>query len=372
MSQTLGVKGAIVDGQYVAGDVVVDGAAVVEVGQPAGSRGLAIPGMVDLQVNGYAGVDFLAGDDADWATALRALTRDGVTAVVPTFITSDVATLEPALAVGRRLHDRPVAGGATVLGLHLEGPFLSSQRPGTHPVGHLRLPDWGLLSRWMGAAPISMVTIAPELPGALDVIARASNAGVLVSLGHSAATAAEAHAGFDAGARTVTHVFNAMTTPTSRDAGLAGVALSRPDVSVMLICDGVHLQHDVVRLILASGAERAVLVTDAIAGAASRNLTFRLGEVELTVVNGSARRADGTLAGSILSMAEAVRRIHAAGLRLEDAVAAATIRPAALLGMADDRRLRPGDRVDIAILDDDLQVTRTAINGIWTESEGNA
>ncbi len=371
MARALGVKAAIVDDHYVPGDVLVDDdGVVVSVGQPPGRGGLAIPGMVDLQVNGYAGVDFLAGDDADWADALRALARDGVTSVVPTFITSVASVLEGALAVGRRMHEHPDPSGARVIGMHLEGPFLSPQRPGTHPVAHLREPDWELLSRWMGMAPVCMITIAPELPGAADVISRAAAAGVLVSLGHSAATAAEAHAGFDAGARSVTHVFNAMTAPTSRDAGLAGVALTRPDIAVMLICDGIHLQDDVVRLVLGSAGQRAVLVTDAIAGAAWHEQVFRLGEVELTVVNGSARRADGTLAGSILTMGEALQRIHAAGLPLEAAVAAATTRPADLLGAREAGRLRPGDRADIAVLDDDLRVTRTIVGGQPIETEG--
>jgi N-acetylglucosamine-6-phosphate deacetylase len=155
-----------------------------------------------------------------------------------------------------------------------------------------------------------------------------------------------------------------MSTPTSRSAGLAGVALVRPDVAVQLICDGVHLAPDIVALVLAAAAERFVLVTDALSAASAGPGPHQLGVIELSVVDGVARRADGTLAGSVLSMAQALRAVVEAGASFEQAVAAATSRPAALLGRGDVGRLHPGARADVVVLDDAMAVTTTLSGGI--------
>ena len=208
------------------------------------------------------------------------------------------------------------------------------------------------------------MTIAPELPGALDVIGLAASSGVLVSLGHSDATAAEAHAGFDAGARAVTHVFNGMSGVGSRRPGLAGVALGRADVAVQAILDGVHLAPETASLVVAAAGSRLVLVTDALSATGAADGRYRLGDVELLMVDGAARNTDGGLAGSVTSLVGMVREAMALGLSFEQAVTGASVRPAELVGRLDLGRLRPGDRADVTVLDDGVEVTGCWVDGV--------
>lgn len=360
----LGVAGALVDGELVTGDVRVEDGRVAEVGLATGNgSGTAVPGMVDLQVNGYAGVDFLTAPPEKWLRAARAMARDGVTSFVANLITATEDVLRGAVRSAGAVVDRGHPDGARCLGAHLEGPFLSAARRGTHPERHLRAPDLRLLDWLAAAGPVVGLTIAPELPGALEVIEAARDRGVLVSLGHSDADAVAAHAGFDAGARTVTHVFNGMSTPTSRAPGLAGVALSRPDVTVQMICDGVHLAAETAGLVVAAAASRLVLVTDALSATAAPDGRYRVGEVPVTTTGGVARNDAGGLAGSVLRLPDAVRLAQRLGLSFADAVAAVTSRPADLLGRPDLGRLRPGVRADIAVLGDSGEVRATYVAG---------
>lgn len=361
----LGVAAAVVADVVVPGDVGVEDGRVAAVGLPPGRGGLAIPGMVDLQVNGYAGIDFLTEDEAGWQAAALALARDGVTAFAANLITSAESMTLAGLAIARNVQQAPPSG-ARLLGAHLEGPFLSPTKAGTHPPAQLREPDIGLVQRLRRGGPVVGITLAPELTGAVQLIEQCVQWGLLVSLGHSEANGVQAHAGFDAGARTITHVFNAMTVPTAREPGLAGVALTRGDVAVQLICDGVHLTDDTIRLVMAAAGERFVLVTDALSAAGAADGCYRLGEVDIVRRGGEARRTDGTLAGSVLTMAAALRRAMACGAPVQRAVAAATTRPARLLGRDDLGRLRPGDAADITVLDDSFEVSQTFLCGAAT------
>ena len=271
-TRLLGVGSALVDGRLLPGDVEVVDDVVSRVGlPPASGDRIATPGFVDLQVNGFAGVDVM-GADADGLRELsRALTAYGVTAWLPTLITAPAARTEHALGVLAEVLAGPqVPGAARPLGVHLEGPFLSPERLGTHPAEHRRDPDADTLRRWRGLAPVVAVTLAPELPGALDLVRELAADGVLVSLGHSDATAEQAHAAFDAGARSTTHLFNAMSALGHRAPGLPGAALGRAGVTVQVIVDGHHLADDVVRLVWAAARGRVVLVTDATEASARR------------------------------------------------------------------------------------------------------
>ncbi len=241
---------------------------------------------------------------------------------------------------------------ARILGVHLEGPFLSPQRPGTHPVDLLRAPDVALAGRLLAAGPVTQVTIAPELPGALDVIAACVRAGVLVSCGHSDATAAQAHAAFDRGARLVTHLFDAMRPFAHRDPGIAGAALTRDTVTVGLIADPSHLAAETIRLAFRAAPGRVVLVTDALAASGCPDGRYRLGDVEFDSADGIARRADGTLVGTTITLLDAVRHACDIGVTVEDAVNAATRTPAALFPGRPIGLLRPGDPADLLVLDD--------------------
>ena len=349
----LGVEAALVRGELVAGDVEVEDGRIAAVGLAGGPRGrVAIPGFVDLQVNGYGSVDFLSASTDDYQRAGEALLFAGVTAYQPTFITSS----EPATV--EALQAMPTESGPRVLGAHLEGPFLSADRVGTHPLEHLRAPDVALLDRLLDAGPVSQMTLAPELPGADALIERLRARGVAVSAGHTNATAAEAHHAFDLGVRGVTHVFNAMRPFRSRDPGIAGAALTRPGIVIAMVVDGHHLANETVSLVWACAAGRVALVTDAIAAAGTGdNGGFRLGDVEVAVDDGSApMREDGTLAGTVLTMIEAVRNLHALGIPFEQAVGAATEVPARFLARRDVGLLEPGALADVVILDDRLEI----------------
>jgi N-acetylglucosamine-6-phosphate deacetylase len=355
----LDVEAALVGGVLVRGDVEIDDGVVVEVGLAGGSRGrIAIPGFVDLQVNGFGGVDFLAASGADYAQAGEALLQTGVTAFQPTFITAAEGTILDALRA------MPPNGSTPhVIGAHLEGPFLSPERLGTHPFEHRRDPDLELLDRLLDVGRVTAMTLAPELPGADAVIRRLLERGVVVSAGHTNATAEEANDAFDLGISTVTHLFNAMRPFRSRDPGIIGVALTRPEVFVQLIVDGHHLADETVRLVWAAAGGRIALVSDATAGAAFGGGSYQLGDVAIEVADGPPTREDGVLAGTVLTMIDAVRNLHALGISFEDAVGAATAVPARIVGRTDLGILEPGAAADIVVLDDRLEIVNVVCAG---------
>ena len=355
----LGVAAALVGGELVPGDVEVSDGRVAAVGLNGNrGRGIAAPGFVDLQVNGFAGVDFFSADAGAYRRAGDALLRTGVTAFQPTFITSPEAELTTAL------QELPQNGAAPhVLGAHLEGPFIAAERLGTHPLSARRDPDRALLERLLGAGRVRHVTLAPELPGAHDLIELLRARGVVVSCGHSNATAEEAHSAFARGARTVTHLFNAMRPFSAREPGLAGAALASREVSVQVILDGVHLADDTARLVWQAAAGRVALVTDAIAGAGLGDGSYRLASVDVEIADGVARRGDSVLAGSTVTMIEAVRNLVALGASEASALAAASEVPARIIGRGDVGRLEPGAEADLVVVDDALELTRVLVAG---------
>jgi N-acetylglucosamine-6-phosphate deacetylase len=355
----LGVQAALVDGRLVPGDVAVEGGTVSAVGVGGGAgRGIAAPGFVDLQANGFAGVDFSTADAAGYRHAGEAMLATGVTAFQPTFITG------PEQAVAEAVRAVPADGvGPRVLGAHLEGPFLSPERPGAHDPDHLRAPDLALLRRLLDAGHVAHVTLAPELHGAFELIDELLARGVTVACGHTDATAAEAHLAFDRGARTVTHLFNAMRPVSHRDPGIAFAALSRADVTVQLIVDGHHLAPDTVTVAWRAAAGRLALVTDAIAAAGAGDGEFMMGSVAVRASGGAVRGRDGMLAGSALTMIEAVRNLHALGVGLDGALSAAASVPARIARRADLGRLAPGAPADVVVLDDRLEIVRVLVEG---------
>jgi N-acetylglucosamine-6-phosphate deacetylase len=355
----LGVRAALVDGDLVQGDVEVADGRVASVGlnSPKG-RGIASPGFVDLQVNGFAGVDFFSADASDYERAGRALLECGVTAYQPTFITSPEHELVAAL------EEVPQNGAAPrILGAHLEGPFISAERLGTHPAESRRDPDRALLERLLAAGPVSHVTLAPELPGAFELVDLLRQRGVTVSCGHSNATAAEARDAFARGAKTVTHIFNAMRPFAAREPGLAGAALVSSDVVVQVILDGVHLADDTARLVWQAAGGRVALVTDAIAAAGAGDGSYTLAGVDFEVEDGVARRSDRVLAGSTVPMIEAVQKLVALGAPLGAALSAASEVPARIAGRPELGTLAPGSVADVVVLDDRLEIVRVLVHG---------
>jgi N-acetylglucosamine-6-phosphate deacetylase len=297
--------------------------------------------------------------------------RHGVTAWLPTLITAAVTDTDRALdrLTAAFAGDRGPLDGARSLGVHLEGPYISPRRLGTHPPQHRRDPDLAELDSWRRRADVVAVTLAPELPGALGVVKTLATDGVLVSLGHSDATAYEAHAAFNAGARAVTHLFNAMSPLHHREPGLPGAALARPDVTIQMVLDGHHLAPDVVRLAWTAAADRVVLVTDATAAAGQPDGRYALAGVSLDVTDGAVRNPDGTLAGSALTLSGAVKNAVELGLDVSSVLRAVTEAPGALLGRDDVGSLRPGGRADVAVFDDGMVLRETFVAGRPVEVE---
>lgn len=366
MRVKLGVAAAVVDGSLVRGDVEIENGRIAAVGLPGGRSGIAIPGLVDLQVNGFRGIDLLhaTGDEVERLGV--ELARTGVLWYQPTLITAPPELARLALTtIGEcAAAARGEGAAARILGAHLEGPFLSPDRPGVHPREYLQQPDLDLLASYLLAgSAVSMVTLAPELPRAGELIDGLIGRGIAVSLGHTDADAATAHAAFDQGARTVTHVFNAMRPFGHRDPGVAGAALVRDDVIVQLIADGAHLAPETILATWRAARGRIALVSDLTASGGMGDGPFRLGTVDMVVEDGVARSADGALAGAVRPLGWGLRLLIELGVPIGEAVDAVTRTPARILGRNDVGVLRPGAAADLVILDDDFAVASVLVGG---------
>lgn len=324
----------------------------------ADDRPLIAPGFVDLHVHGFGGFDAMGGPDALSGMA-RAVRAHQVTSFLPTAVTASLDALERFADDVRAWMPHAPEDGAQPLGFNLEGPFLSEARRGAHDPALLLAPADVPTSRLDRLAEgLRMITVAPELPGALDLIAWAVERGVVVSLGHSAATFAQAQAGYAAGARSTTHLFNAMTGIDHRSPGLALAALLDDAVAVELIADGHHVVPEVWPLITRlKPPDRLFLVSDAIALAGTGAGQGRIGGLPVEIARGRAVLAGtSTLAGSVVALDTAVRNLVASGLPLPHAVAAASRNPLALLGISDRGRIAVGQRAALVAFDPQLRV----------------
>ena len=348
--------------------VVRDGwIAEVELGASDAGGPVITPGFVDVHVHGRGGHDALGPEGALDGMA-RALLRHGVTSFLPTAVTAPLAELTAFAERVRRWMSHSPDDGATPLGFNLEGPFLNPERKGAQNPDHIRVPaDVPTADLEPLVDGLRVITIAPELPGALDLIGWLRARGIAASLGHSAATLGEARAGYAAGARTTTHLFNAMTGIDHRAPGLALAALLDDDAYVELIADGHHVHDALWPLILrAKPADRLLLVSDGVSIAGTGALRGTLGGLEVRIDGDRCVLVEGgNLAGSVIALDSAVRNVARSGVSLPRAVAAATREPLALLGVTDRGRLEPGQRADLVELDDDLQVRRVMRAGRW-------
>jgi N-acetylglucosamine-6-phosphate deacetylase len=356
------------------GYLSIQGGVITEVGAgpPPGppdlelDSGVLVPGLVDLQVNGYYGVDLADGDPEGWALVARRLPETGTTAFLPTFITAPVPALATALR-SAAMAAEAVTAGARVLGVHLEGPFLSPARAGAHRRDWIVPPSPEAVSELLAAGGelLRLVTLAPEADGALAAIAALTAAGVLVSVGHSDATAAQVAAGAAAGARMVTHLFNAQRGLHHREPGVVGQALTDPRLTSGLIVDLSHVSAAACAIAFAAAPGRICLVTDAAACAGMPPGRYLLGgePVELPAGGGAPVRPGGGLAGSALRMDRAVGNAVGLGLGLAEAVAAASRIPADLIERPDLGRLAAGAAADLAWLGDDLRARATWVSG---------
>ncbi len=345
-------------GAWVEGDLVCRAGLVADGPAEPGSDvvdvagALVAPGLIDLQCNGALGIDVTRSPERLWELAAE-LPRWGVTAWLPTVVTAPVGAVDAArsaVAAG------PPEGwrGAVPLGVHAEGPFLAPAARGAHPEDLVRAPDAVEAAGWSRVGGVALVTLAPEQPGALELIAALVERGVVASLGHSAATTAEATAGIDAGARWVTHLFNGMAPFHHRSPGLPGVALTDGRIRVGVIVDGVHVDPTAVALAHRALGDRLVVVTDAVAPMGLPSDRAGAG----------VRLADGTLAGCDVPMDEALRNLLAfSGCSPAEAVHAGSTAPAAVLGDATRGSLAPGARADVVVLTPDLYLRSTYVAG---------
>ncbi len=368
------VPGLVLDGGWVA---ISDGrvAAVGTSAPPAAGRthdlagAWLLPGFIDVHTHGGGGHDVTASPEA-MAAAVAFHRAHGTTRTLVSLVTASVDALAEQLAWAAALTRRGPSRDGHVLGAHLEGPFLSHARCGAQNPEFLRDPDRDVFARLLEAADgtLRSITIAPELPNALDVIADAAAAGVIAALGHSDATYEQARAGIHAGARLATHLFNGMRQLHHREPGLVGAALEA-DIACELINDGVHV-HPAVTALLGHRPDRLLFVTDAIDAAGVGDGEFVLGGQLVRVHQGQARLATtGSLAGSTLTMDAAVRRaVQYSGMSVEAASVAASAAPAHLLGIQREAgAIAPGLAADLVVLGDDLRVLDVMADGVWCE-----
>jgi|SRR6185312_1753713 len=327
-----------------------------------------VPGFFDIHIHGGGGHDVMESDASALPVIQKTLARHGVASYLPTTVTAPVETTLTALgrlATAIEKFEVNGAAGARPLGIHLEGPFLSHVRRGVHPPSDLLMPTVKIFNQLWEASrgQIRVMTIAPELDGAPEVISEATKRGVCVSMGHSNATLAQTRAGVTSGARHVTHIFNAMRPLDHRDPGILGETLTNPQLTAEVIADGIHLDPAIVKLVFQTkGLDGTVLITDATAGTDMPDGRYRLGTFEFEVKDGRCL-ANGKLAGSILTMDRAVRNaMQFTGLDLQQALRAATLNPAKVAGV-DCGVLKAGAQADFLVVNGAGEIQKTILRG---------
>jgi N-acetylglucosamine-6-phosphate deacetylase len=360
----------------IAGDVSIRDGRIETVGVASADadatelgRRWVVPGLIDLHVHGGGGAQCNTADPDEIARVARFHARHGTTGLLATTVAASPDELAVALgAIRRAIEDGEVAG---VLGAHMEGPFLSPRRSGAMDPSTFLEPETDTVERLLaaGGGAVRLMTLAPELPGALELVRTLVDAGVVASIGHSDATYDQTRAAVSAGARAATHVFNGMRPFHHREPGVVGAVLDLPQVSCEIICDGIHVAPAALRLVhRAKGPAGLRLVTDAMEAAGMPDGEYRLGAARVRVADGRATLAAGdSIAGSTLTMDRAMRNaVRFLRITVEDAVALASTNPARLLGL-DDRKgaIAPGMDADLTVLDDDLRACGTIVAGAW-------
>ena len=354
--------GSMVRGQVSFADRITALDATTDVGDD-----YILPGFIDLQVNGSHGIDVMNASANAVATLSRHLAREGTTAWMPTAVTAPIekiARVHDSIATAfENSHGDDSADGAAILGMHLEGPFISPHRLGAHPALNLE-PHGDAFVRVLAMRALRLITLAPELPGALDAIRKLTARDVVVSIGHTNATLEEANAGIDAGARMFTHLFNAMRPLNHRDPGVIAAALAPSAAIAAVIPDAVHVHPAMLRLAFdARGRSGLILVTDKVALAGTSG-SEEIVRARATIRDGAARLDDGTLAGSIISMLDGVRiMVEKAEVRIGDAAVMAATNPARLIGANDRGCIQIGARADLIVLSRSLELKSVFIGG---------
>ncbi|MEC1523461.1 N-acetylglucosamine-6-phosphate deacetylase [Neobacillus niacini] len=328
-----------------------------------------VPGFIDVHIHGAAGADTMDATIEALQTMAKALPAEGTTSFLATTITQKHENIENALknaAHYRKGHNH--SGIADVLGVHLEGPFINKKRAGAQPMEYIIDPDIELFQKWQQLADgsIKLVTVAPELENGTNFVRYLNETGVIASIGHSDAIYEEMEKAVQAGAKQVTHMFNGMRGIHHREPGVAGSALIFKELMVELIADGIHVRPEVMKLIInAKGTDGMILITDAMRAKCLKNGVYDLGGQDVSVANGKALLADGTLAGSILKMNDSIKNIlEAADITLSEAVQMASMNPAKQLNVYDRKgSISVGKDADILILSNEYQVEMTFCRG---------
>lgn len=326
---------------------------------------LVIPGLVDIHVHGCAGADFSDGDYAGLVRMARYLARRGVTSFAPASMTLPYDALDKAFHAAARLHREGLADGARLMGIQMEGPFLSREKRGSQNLAYLRLPDWDRFLRLYDAAEglLRIVDVAPELPGAVEFTRRASEK-CRVSVAHTAAGYDQAAAVFDAGATHLTHLFNAMSGIHHRHPGPIGAASERENVTAELICDGIHVHPSAVRMAFRLFPGRICLISDALRCCGMADGSYSLGGQEILLSGGVARLTGGAIAGSAADLYQCMRRAVSFGIPREQAVWAATALPARVIGRESETgAIADGRAADFVICGGELEPEAVYLGG---------
>lgn len=344
---------------------------------PAGAREvdasgkIATPGFIDVHIHGAGGHDVMEATEDALKGISKTVAAHGTTSLVATTVTANpdlICKSTAGIARYIALQHQAADSRAEVLGIHFEGPFISPVRRGVHPAEWIRSPSADMLAKFVEAAGgyAQILTIAPELLGAIPCIDAARKSGLVVGIGHTDATYEQARAAIARGAHHAVHVYNAMRPFSHRDSGVIGAVLTSPEVTAELIADGVHVEDTAMKMLLqAKGAGCVILISDGISATGMPDGTYMLGELEVTVSGGVCRNSEGKLAGSTLTLDRALRNIVNLGIPLADALRMLTLNPAKLLGIEYKKgSLRPGADADILLLDQSLQVTQTWTRGI--------
>ena len=329
----------------------------------------AVPGFIDVHIHGVNGADVMDASKDALDTMVTALPREGTTSFLATTMTQETLHIENALVnAGQYIKEYQAPGKAEILGIHLEGPFVSPKMAGAQPLQHIIDPDLELFKKWhsLSDKTIKLVTLAPERPGGLEMIQYLTKHGIIASLGHTDATYEEVTEAICAGANHVTHLFNQMRGLHHREPGVVGAAFLHDELKTELIVDGVHVNPEVVKLAYnQKRKEGLILITDSMRAKCLKSGHYDLGGQDVTVKDGKAFLQDGTLAGSILKLGKAVQNILTyTGCPLEDAIEMASVNPAKQLNIYDRKgSIAVGKDADIVIMDDEHEVFMTVCRG---------
>ena len=376
------------DEEITDGIIVVEGSRITGVGHrdmmrlPAGATDFVasgmtiVPGFVDLHIHGAGGHDVMEGSARALDRVTSTVARHGTTSIVATTVTASVEdTCHSLEGIARYIHAHESVDeaaesskpAAEILGMHLEGPFISKARRGVHPPDAIARPSVEILDKFVKAADgmVRILTIAPELPGAMQLIAHAVAAKIVVALGHTDADYEQTRAAIEAGARHSVHFFNAMRPFSHRDPGIIGAILTDPDVTAEVIADLVHVSGPAIQVLIGTkGFDSVLLASDGIAATGMQDGNYRLGNFEVTVKDGVARNSEGKLAGSTLTLDRAIRNVVGLGVPLTDAVRMATVLPARRLGLAGKKGIiAAGADADLVALTADLRVGAVMTRG---------